>query len=277
MKKPVFEEEAYEYYRHPGDPDPSRAQWNGRWGNVERLFTRSNTNGKTTSTFVMVPTVPTPRPVAFLIRFSIDGVTWHATNPSSTATVTFRLTEQIDLKAGEVIDTFSCSQDQGQPFSQIITTGLTMTATISSSDEFNPDALFVSVAACPVCCVDGDVSPDVTPPATVTRPQAWSLSGRNRFSIAEIVAAQPTPFPVLTADTDRSQFFVSNRSNVEVMVSLGPGAILDPGADFGSFVLQPGDTYESPPGGYSGGVTVAVETGAVDADGCVLVTEGTYS
>ena len=280
MKKPIFEEEAYDYFRHPGDPRPTRQTLNGRWGGVSRLVTAGptpspNVKPNPSATFVFVPTTNVPRPVAFLIRFSLDGVTWHATNPSSTASVTFRFTSQIDLKAGEIIDQFELSQGQGQPFSQLITTGLNLTAVMTSSDEMNPDALYVAVTACPVCCVDGTTSPGAVPAdVQITQARAWSAAAEQYFDSTSMGVISPN-FGEIPANADRSALYICNKSTLsQLMISLAGDAQYPPVApDNGAFILPPGGVWEMPPG-YTGRVTFTLDTGSV---GLITWGEGSYS
>lgn len=290
IPKPVFEEEAYDYFRHPGDPRPTRQTFNGRWGGVVRLVTAGptplpNIKPNPSATLIFVPTTNVPRPVAFQIRFSLDGVTWHATNPSSTATIRFKFTSQIDLKSAGITDQFDLSQDQSQPFSKLITTGTTLTAVMTSSDEFNPDALYVAVTACPVCDIDEDAAPTPpTPTPTTVRQAGWGFSGDSaelavfRYTIAEIRTANqvPIPFPAFDAHADRCAFSFANDSSTKVYIGFGPSSGIV-GEQFGSIVLNPGDTYEAPPNCYQGALTLSVDPdGPDDDDGCVLSTEGRY-
>lgn len=278
MRKPVFEEEAYEHFRHEGDPEPTRANLNTRWGDVRKLLHSATTSANRSAAMIFTPTTPDPRPIAIQIRFSLDGKTWHAANPSSTATVTFQFTSQIHLKSGQILDRFTIAQDQVQPFSQLIATGLNMTATIDSSDEFNDDELWVAVTACPVCCVDGDVSPGGNTVPATTKLATYALTSTSRFTVAELAAASAGPGINLTvAEDDRAQFFIQNNSAVDIWIGL-PTASGTPGSENG--ICLPGGIhaiYEASPGCYGGAINLFCDPAAVDADGIITAIVGRYS
>jgi hypothetical protein len=87
-------------------------------------------------------------------------------------------------------------------------------------------------------------------------------------------AAIGVPVPLLAANPGRTQFFIVNTStNADLLVSFGDTASWGPPI-VGSVVLPRGQfaTYESPVGGFSGGVTGMWNAAA--PDGGAIVTQG---
>lgn len=234
---------------------------NGRWGATERLYVAPAGPGQSRkATLVVTDLWDVPRPIAFQLRFSTDGVTYSATMPVGGG-VDVTLTKSFDPKAGAADERFGIDPGFSQPMCQAIARSLTITIALA---ETALNDLYVQAVACPTTMVDCG---EIVPPSADT-PAGFDTAGTTRW-------------PAVAADvyslvgTDKGAYFcIVNQSNVDLFVHLGTGVTTTPGDEFATIVL---------PGGVSAGYEVLNYRGDItfqfagdDGDGYALTTTGVY-
>lgn len=251
--------------------DPNRPQGKTRdlWGAVLALTA-------TTGHGALIATPPSPLPVPFAveIRFSADGVTYSTVSPVDD--VQFAVIKTLDEMGGVIRERVNVARGDAFPYCQLAARSVSIAVESFTPGEFDGPRLWVSAVLVPTATYE---CPSVIAVATRTRLEGWGVTDgtveTHRYSIAEIESAV-IPFPAFGASALRASLILCNDSDVDVYVGFGPSSA-NPPDQFGVIKLNPGDTYESPPGGYQGPVTLSVDTGSTDPNGYVLATQGLFT
>ena len=287
-----------EYYRRlqGGDPRVSAATPSDRWGNRVLLSnsailtssgpgTVTATGGqppaRTSATIVSTRQFPLPRQISV-------GVRWALNDPATNAPVLpfssvmppltivqqralFRITQSVDPLAANFTDQFSVGPFP-EEFPLDVLTARQLSVSVSmpaQGAEPSPTSIWVEVIA---GLVDEMSARNTIP--------GWSVNV-NGIPIAAPIfptfvaaAAVGVSVPLLAANPGRTQFLIQNLStDADLLLHFGGTAAWGPPI-VGSIVLPRNQfsIYESPVGGFTGGVTGMWSTAA--PTGGALVTQG---
>ena len=231
---------------------------NNRWGNSLLMTPGQRNNSYTFVQVGMDAGADYPTPMAIAVAFSLDGQVFTPAMPAAaTNSITFTITKAVDVKAKiPLVQVVTVAPGDTFPFCTFLARGVTVVASI---DGETGTACYVQVTVAPTTMVDcGSVANPVAgaySSATSTRLPATHATVYHQ-------AAQPT----------RVEFFVQNRSSVDLFVSYGTTVNTGAGTEEATVVLPGGVSAVHEDSGYQGEITL--QFAADDAAGYALLTTG---
>jgi hypothetical protein len=246
-----------------GDTEVNHDTLNHPWGKVVKL----HGDGKSI-TLVQTEAHPRPFPWAIQARFSLDGKTFTPTVPGTWGgDVIFKFIKSFDVKTGPAVETFDLIAGDALPICALISRKLTVSVKIVGESVLD---LWVQFVVCPTTQID--CAELVPPTPTPTLPSPYGITTPNLITRFPAVTAIDYSIP---AEATRASFTIVNQSAVDLFVTMGTPAQIDPGDELATIVLPANAIagYEVP-GRYVG--IVSFKFAADDGDGYALVTRGFY-
>lgn len=247
----------------PGDELPAHGNQypNRRMGRTVVL-----TAEKPRATVVASQVFREPRPIAFQLRFSVDGVNFSRVMPAGGG-VDVTLYKSFDIKAGIASESFGIDPTFAQPMCMVIARQLTI---VMKRAETAISDVYVQAVACETNSVDCN---ELIDPATNSpTPAGFTMSPPNgtRYPAnASLVSG--------AADSKRAILIFANMAAVDLFVNLGDDNVdPTPGSERASIVLPGGVSSGFSIDNYRGAFSFQYADGSDATNGYALVTIGRY-